>query len=95
MADEPLIVVTSPEHVRRTVKCLNKVGFTQVMGKVAHPATIDFDLALKNEKLGGNEKIPSVESVKMRYTFFNYMKLEITCFREHIALAYYKLKGWI
>ena len=95
LAEKQLIVVTSPEHVRRTVKCLNKVGFRNTIGKAAYPATVDFDLSLKKQKLGGNEAIPSVESVKMRYTFFNYLKLEITCLREYCALAYYKIKGWI
>ena len=95
LAREQLIVVTSPEHVRRTIKCLNKVGFHNVIGKAAYPATVDFNLSLKKHKLGGNEAIPSVESVKMRYTFFNYLKLEITCFREYCALAYYRIKGWI
>ena len=95
LAKESFIVVTSPEHVRRTVKCLNKVGFQNVIGKAAFPATVDFDLSLKKQKLGGNEAIPSVESVKMRYTFFNYLKLEITCLREYIALGYYKIKNWI
>lgn len=92
---EEFIVVTSPEHVRRTIKCLNKVGFQNIIGKAAYPATVDFDLSLKKQKLGGNTVIPSVESVKMRYTFFNYLKLEITCLREYLALGYYKLKGWI
>ena len=95
LAEEPFIVITSPEHVRRTVKCLNKAGFQNVIGKAAYPATVDFDLSLKKRKLGGNEAIPSIESVKMRYTFFNYLKLEITCAREYFALAYYKIKGWI
>lgn len=95
LAKEQLIVVTSPEHVRRTIKCLNKVGFQNVIGKAAYPATVDFNLSLKKQKLGGNEAIPSVESVTMRYTFFNYLKLEITCFREYCALAYYRIKGWI
>ncbi len=95
LSEKELIVVTSPEHVRRTVKCLNKVGFQNTIGKAAYPATVDFDLSLKKQKLGGNEAIPSVESVKMRYTFFNYLKLEITCLREYCALAYYKIKGWI
>ena len=95
LSEKELIVVTSPEHVRRTVKCLNKVGFRNTIGKAAYPATVDFDLSLKKQKLGGNEAIPSVESVKMRYTFFNYLKLEITCLREYFALAYYKIKGWI
>ena len=95
LSEKQFIVVTSPEHVRRTVKCLNKVGFQNVIGKAAYPATVDFDLSLKKQKLGGNEAIPSVESVKMRYTFFNYLKLEITCLREYFALAYYRIKGWI
>ena len=94
-AQNQLIVVTSPEHVKRTVKCLEKAGFTHVLGKAAFPATVDFDLTLQKHKLGGNKVIPSVENVKMRYTFFNYLKLEITCMREWIALAYYKVKGWI
>ena len=92
--NKQLLVVTSPEHVRRTVKSLNKVGFENVIGVAAYPSTIDFDLTLKKEKLGGNEVVPSVESVKMRYTFLNYLKLEITCVREYLALGYYKLKGW-
>ncbi len=95
LSEKELIVVTSPEHVRRTVKCLNKVGFQNIVGKAAFPATVDFDLSLKKQKLGGNEAIPSVESVKMRYTFFNYLKLEITCVREYFALTYYRIKGWI
>ena len=95
LANQPMLVVTSPEHVRRTIKCLTKVGFTNVIGKAAYPATVDFDLSLKKQKLGGNEAIPSVESIKMRYTFFNYLKLEITCIREYFALGYYRIKGWI
>lgn len=95
LINKQLLVVTSPEHVRRTVKSLNKVGFENVIGVAAYPSTVDFDLSLKKQKLGGNEVIPSVESVKMRYTFFNYLKLEITCVREHLALAYYRIKGWI
>lgn len=92
---KPFVVVTSPEHLRRTVKCLQKVGFEHVIGVAAYEAPVNFDLSLKEQKLGGRESIPSVESTKMRYTVFNYLKLEIICFREYIALAYYKLKRWI
>ena len=82
LSEKELIVVTSPEHVRRTVKCLNKVGFRNTICKAAYPATVDFDLSLKKQKLGGNESIPSVESDKMRYTCFNHLKFEITRVRE-------------
>ena len=95
LRDARLLVITSPEHVKRTVKSLKKVGFSNIAGIAAYPATVDFDLSVRQQRLGGNEAIPSVESVNLRYTFFNYLKLEITCAREYLALAYYKLKGWI
>ena len=39
-----IIVVTSPEHLRRTVKCFNKAGFQQVRGMAAYEGTVDFNL---------------------------------------------------
>ena len=95
LMDCHLLVVTSPEHMRRTVKCLNKAGFKQVRGVSAREATVDFDLSLKRQELKGNEALPSGESTNIRYTFWNYFQLEIVCFREYAALAYYKIKGWI
>lgn len=95
LMEESIVVVTSPEHIRRTVKCLKKAGFMNVKGVAAREATVDFDLSLKKQKLKGNEAIPSVESTNIRYTFWNYFQLEIVCLREYAALAYYKVKGWI
>ena len=95
LIDQQFLVVTSPEHIKRTMMSLKKAGFGQAVGVAAYPATVDFDLSLDKKELGGNEIVPSVESVKMRYTFFNYLKLEITCLREYCALAYYRIKGWI
>ena len=95
LKDGHLLVVTSPENIRRTVKCLDKAGFSHVRGMAAREATVDFDLSLKKQKLKGNEAIPSVESTNLRYTFWNYFQLEIVCLREYVALAYYKIKGWI
>lgn len=90
-----ILVVTSPEHLRRTVKCFNKAGFQQVRGVAAYEGTVDFDLSLENQILKGKETIPSVESTKLRYTFWNYLKLEIDTYREYFALFYYRIKGWI
>ena len=95
LIDSPLLVVTSTEHVNRTIKCLKKVGFTNVIGMPAQEATVDFNLSLENQRLGGNEILPSVENTNIRYTFYNYLKLEIICIREYIALLYYKVKNWI
>lgn len=95
LLEKKLLIITSPEHLTRTVKCFNKAGFTNVRGQGAFEATVDFDLSLKDKKLDGNEFIPNVENTNMRYTFWNYLKLEIDCYREYVALLYYKLKGWI
>ena len=90
-----IMVVTSPEHLRRTVKCFNKAGFQHVRGMAAYEGVVDFDLSLKHQKLKGKESIPSIESTNLRYTFWNYMKLEIDTYREYFALLYYRIKGWI
>jgi hypothetical protein len=90
-----LLVVTSPEHLRRTIKCFNKAGFQQVRGMAAYEGTVDFNLSLKQQKLKGREDVPNVESTNLRYTFWNYLKLEIDTYREYFALLYYKIKGWI
>lgn len=95
MINNKLLIITSPEHLTRTIKCFNKLDFQQVRGEGAFDAAIHFDLSLRDQKLLGNEYIPEIENTNIRYTFWNYLKLEITCFREYFALAYYKLKGWI
>ena len=95
LLNRDLLVISSPEHVRRSVKCFNKLGFTSVHGQGAFEATVYFDISLKGKKIEGNEFVPLVESTNLRYTFWNYLKLEIDCFREYTALIYYKLKGWI
>lgn len=95
LLDAKLLVITSPEHLRRTVKTMEKAGFLHVRGAAAREATVDFDLSLKGKELHGNKAVPTVKSTNLRYTFWNYLQLEITCIREYIALGYYKLKGWI
>ncbi len=93
--NEKLLVITSTEHLYRTIRCLKKVGFENIVGIPAQEATVDFNLSLENQKLGGNSSIPSVGNTKIRYTFYNYLKLEIICVREYIAITYYKIKDWI
>ncbi|MGN0033919.1 MAG: YdcF family protein [Candidatus Limimorpha sp.] len=95
LLDIPIAVVSSPEHIRRTIKCLKKEGFTKVLGVPASEGTVNFDLTLEGQHLYGNINMPNIENTKIRYTFWNYLKLEIVVFREYFALAYYKIKGWI
>ena len=89
------LIVTAPEHLSRTLKCLKKCGISNIYGIGAFESTVDFDLTLDKQKLKGNTFVPDIESTNLRYTYWNYLKLEIICFREYFATAYYWLKGWI
>ena len=95
LLDIPIAVVSSPEHIRRTIKCFKKEGFTNIIGIPAAEGTVDFNLSLDDQILNGNINLPNIESTKIRYTFWNYLQLEIVVFREYFALMYYKIKGWI
>jgi uncharacterized SAM-binding protein YcdF (DUF218 family) len=93
---EPLVIVSSPEHIYRTVLSFEKVGFEKVSGRPAMEVMLETDLKLKKRKLGGNENIPDVgNSISLRYKFWDYLKYEIIVAREYFAIAYYKVKGWI
>ena len=94
--EEPLVIVTSPSHVYRSVKSFQKAGFVQVSGKPTIEAVLETDLRVKGKKLGGNEFVPGVSnSTSLRYTFWDYLKYETDVMREYIAISYYKVKGWI
>ena len=89
------LIITAPEHLSRTLKCLRKCGLQNIRGIGAFENTVDFDLSLDRQALKGNKYIPDVESTNLRYTYWNYLKLEIICFREYFAMAYYWAKDWI
>jgi uncharacterized SAM-binding protein YcdF (DUF218 family) len=96
LTDKKLLIITSPEHLRRTQKCFIKQNFNHIYGKAAFNSTIDFDLSLDKTQLDDDDDfIIAVNNSRLRYTFWNYLKLEITCFREYFALLYYKINAWI
>ena len=89
------LIITAPEHLSRTLKCLRKCGFQNIRGIGAFENSVDFDLSIDKQSLEGNKYVPSIESTNLRYTYWNYLKLEIICFREYFATMYYWLKDWI
>ncbi|MFW6309729.1 MAG: hypothetical protein ACOC1D_01390, partial [Prolixibacteraceae bacterium] len=58
---------------------------------------VEADLSFKDDELGGNKKMaPDVgQSIQVRYQIWTHLKYEILIAREIMALAYYKLRGWI
>jgi uncharacterized SAM-binding protein YcdF (DUF218 family) len=93
----PILLITSPEHMRRTVLSFRKVGFEKVNALPAFENALEADLSFKDDDLGGNKKgVPDVgKSINMRYQLWNHLKYEILIFREIVALTYYWLRGWI
>lgn len=83
-------IVTSPEHMFRSVKTFRKFGFINVGGQPAFGKDIPEEL-LEKKSLGARPK----GGLNLRYNIWNYMKYEITVVREYCAIVYYKLRGWI
>lgn len=84
-------IVTSPEHMLRSVKVFRKAGFKYVGGQPAFGKDIPEELLKKNSQT--ESEAPA--GVGIRYNMWNYLKYEITVLREYCAIVYYKLKGWI
>lgn len=94
--EEPLLVVTSPEHVYRAVKCFRKAGFTLATGLPTTDIELETDLSLDSRKIGSKAYIPdSGKSISLRYKFWDYLKVEVNVAREYAAIVYYWLQGWI
>lgn len=97
LIEKSILLVTSPEHMRRAVLVFKKTGFTKVSALPAFENAIEANLFFDDDKLGGNKTlIPDIGgNTEIRYQFWNHLKYEILIARELTALAYYKLRGWI
>lgn len=96
-SNTPVLLITSPEHMRRAVLCFKKAGFQKVNGLPAFENALEADLKFDDDKLGGNKTlVPDVgENINARYQLWNHLKYEILFAREIVALTYYRLRGWI
>jgi uncharacterized SAM-binding protein YcdF (DUF218 family) len=92
-----IMLVTSPEHMRRAVLCFQKTGFEKVNALPAFENALEADLSFIDDELGGNTVlVPDVgKSISFRYQVWNHLKYEILITREMAALFYYKIRGWI
>ena len=95
-APRAVALITAPENIYRSVRTFRKAGVEGACGGPAWEQAMDHHFDYRHEAIGGKEWAPDVsEDTGLRYTFWNYLKLEITCLREYAAIAYYRLNGWI
>lgn len=76
----PVIVVTSPTHVRRSLLCFRKAGFRNVQGLSAGNTGVEADTGTHTA---------------WRYGFWNNLVTQVHVLRELVALGLYRLRGWI
>jgi uncharacterized SAM-binding protein YcdF (DUF218 family) len=97
LQNKTILLVTSPEHMRRAVLTFRKAGFTCINALPAFETALEANLLFKDKDLGGNKlPVPDIGgSISVRYQFWNHLKYEILIAREMAALGYYKLRGWI
>lgn len=86
-----LLIVTSPEHIFRTSKCFEKLGFYNVRGLPTFEKPSDEE-SLTDKK---SKKKKKLKNLAFRYNMWSYLNYEILILREYAAISYYWLKGWI
>ena len=98
-----VLVITNPEHIRRTVACLWRVGLTNVATLPAHTLSMDDRLPWKATDLDAPGPAPMTRSIipdigsslHLRYDFWNNQGYTSQAIREYVGLLYYRLRGWI
>lgn len=93
---ERIAIVTAPENMYRSLRVFRKLGFAHVSGIPAFDNPEFIDLRYSHGAIGGKAWAPDVsDDLALRYNFWNYLKLEVTCIREYVALGYYWLNDWV
>ncbi|MDD4746982.1 MAG: ElyC/SanA/YdcF family protein [Salinivirgaceae bacterium] len=87
---DSIMVITSPEHMKRTLLCFSKNRFTNIAGVASFGADINPNILHKN-----SDSIDMIQSLDLRYNIWTQYQYEITVLREYAAILYYKIKGLI
>ncbi|MCF8366646.1 MAG: YdcF family protein [Bacteroidales bacterium] len=89
-----LLIITSPEHMYRSILSFEKCGFQNVDGVASFGTAIDNHLLLTPGEVE-SDQVSMSRNISLRYNMWNYLKVEIEIIREIVALSYYKVKGYI
>jgi uncharacterized SAM-binding protein YcdF (DUF218 family) len=90
---EPVVLVTSPYHMRRAYLCFRKAGFEKLIVLPALSTGSESDYRRAQAAWSGFD--PRGLLGHMRYGFWSTLTAEVWIARELCGLAIYKLRGWI
>ncbi len=97
LLNEPCVIVTSPEHMRRSILTFRKAGYKLLGGQSTFNESGPQQLEYHDKNLGGrNIPLPEVgKSIQLRYPCWNHLRYQVICYRELFALFWYKVRGWV
>ena len=91
-----ILLVSSPEHIYRSVHVFERIGFKNVGSFACFERNINVSLEYDTDQIEGNKYVPDIGgNQQLRYQFWNHLKYEIVLLREYMAITYYYLQGWI
>ncbi len=90
-----LLIITSPEHMYRSILTFRKIGFQQVNGIPAFEGTFDDQLLISEDQKDNRSYLNAENYLDLRYNMWNYLQYQIIVMRELTAISYYKLRGYI
>lgn len=92
--DKKLLLITSPEHMYRSIKVFRKAGFKAVNGLPTFEAAFDRQLLIEP---GAKKKVNQMteQNLDLRYNMWSYLQYQIIVLREYAAIVWYKLNGKI
>jgi len=98
-----VLIVTSPEHIRRTAAAIRKTCNTSIQAFPAFPVSLEDPLPWSVEELDTPESAPITRAVvpdigssmRLRYSLWANLRYTHEALREYTALLYYRLQGWI
>ena len=92
----PVMLVTSPENMRRSILCFRKAGFAEVNALPAFDNLRKPIFFPRRRPRKRPSLVPDVgNNFQIRYQVWTHLKYEVMIVREFMALAYYRLRGWI
>ncbi len=89
-----VLVITSPEHMYRSILTFKKAGFGTVTGVATFENSFDEELLIE-ETIKGKKSSKPERNLDLRYNMWSYLQYEIIVMREITAITYYKLMGYI
>ncbi len=92
---QPIIVVTSPYHMRRAYLCFKKAGFKNIGCLPANSTGGEKDYEIAQIAWSGVSFDIGHAIGRLRYGIWSNMTAQIWMSRELLGIMIYKLRGWI